>query len=192
MKISLNELNLKVGNKYTLLKPNNLVPELYQFTLVNYYISNFAQYENNLFLIVKLKGCRKLTRIVIANETAYLFNGWSFSKAWRREKETENTSRLHRVNINDIKDNKNLVISININDSFICNDDNYSFIDFTTDYIINNNCIGEKQLTNEGYYNYIKELLRDRNYNLSNLIRQCKSLEYIYIVELLNRIQKEY
>ena len=192
MKISLNELNLKIGNKYTLLKPNSLVPELYQFTLVNYYISNFAQHENNLFLIVKLKGCRKLTRIIIANETAYLFSNWNFEKAWRKEKETENNIRLYRVDINDIKDNKDLVISININDSFICNDDNYSFIDFTTDYIIDNNCVGEKQLTNEEYYNYIKELIRDRYYNLNNLIRQCKALDYIYIVELLNRIQQEY
>lgn len=192
MKISLNELNLKVGNKYTLLKPNSLVPELYQFTLINYYISNFAQYENNLFLIVKLKGCRKLSRIIIANESAYLFDNWNFDKAWRKEKESENVNRLHRVSANDIKDNKDIICIINMGDSFICNDDNYSFIDFTTDYIINNNCVGKEQLTNEGYYNYIKELLRDRNYNLSNLIRQCKSLDYIYIVELLNRIQKEY
>ena len=192
MKISLKDLNLKVGNKYTLLKPNSLVPELYQFTLVNYYISNFAQHENNLFLIVKLKGCRKTTRIIIAKETAYLFSSWNFSKAWRKEKETENISRLHRVNINDIKDNKDLVIAININDSFVSNDDNYSFIDFATDYIINNSCIGEKQLVHEGYYNYIKELIREKFYNLSNLIKQCKALDYIYIVELLNKIQKEY
>ena len=192
MKISLKELNLKIGNKYTLLKPNSLVPELYQFTLVNYYISNFAQHENNLFLIVKLKGCRKLTRIIIAKEAAYLLKDWNFQKAWRKEKESENISRLHRVNINDIKDNKDFVIAININDSFICNEDNYSFIDFTTDYILENNCRGKEQLNHKGYYNYIKELIRDKFYNLSDLIRQCRAWEYIYIVELLSKIQEEY
>lgn len=192
MSISLENLNLKVGNKYTVLKPNSLVPELYQFTLVNYYISNYAQYENCLFLVVKLKNHRKTSRIVIAHETAYIFNRWSFAKSWNKERVKDNSSLLHRIKSEDIKDNKDLICIVNREDNFKANDDNYSFIDYTTDYMINNNVRGKDQLNNEGYYSYIKSLLMDRLYNTDNLIKQCRAWEYIYIVDILNKIQLDY
>lgn len=192
MSISLKDLNLKVGNKYTVLKPNSLVPELYQFTLVNYYISNFAQYENSLFLVVKLKNHRRTSRIIIAHETAYIFNSWSFAKSWNKEKVNDNTSLLNRIKSEDIKDNKDLVCIVNREDNFKANNDNYSFIDYTTDYMINNNVRGKDQLNNEGYYSYIKGLLMDKLYNIDNLIKQCRAWEYVYIVDILNRIQLDY
>lgn len=192
MLISLENLNLKSGNKYTILKSNSLVPELYQFTLVNYYISNYAQYENCLFLVVKLKSHRRTSRIIIAHETAYIFNSWNFSKNWNKERVNDKISLLHRIKVEDIKDNKDLICIVNREDSFKVNDDNYSFIDCTTDYLINNNVRGKDQLDNEGYYSYIKGLLMNRLYNMDNLIKQCRAWEYIYIVDTLKRIQLDY
>ena len=98
-----NKLNLKLNERYTLIKPNELVPETFNFTLVNFYYGNYAQYKNCLYLIVKLKNHRKSTRIIITtNETAYILKGWDFTKSWRKENISNNMSLLHRLTINDM------------------------------------------------------------------------------------------
>lgn len=191
-KINLNNLKLTVGEKYTILKPNNLLPECLQFTLVNYYIGDYAQHENQLFLIVKFKGHRKLSRVVIANETAFIFKGWNFTKNWSKEKVSETMAKLHRITLDQVKNNKDFIYNISMGDSFTTENDILSFVDYTTDFLIDAGIRGAEQLKHEGYYNYIKQLLREKSYNINEVEKQCKAWDYIHIVTLLDKIKKEW
>ena len=190
--IDLNKLNLKVGAKYTILKPNSALPELYKFTLVNYYISNFAQYKNSLYLVVKLKGKRNLVKLVInKNETAFLFNNWNFDQIFKKEKISNIESSLHRFKLEDVKNDKDFITALN-DTSFKINNDYESFIDYSFDYMMDNSTNIEKAYKDENYLNYIKFLIQNKRYNLDALQEYCNKESFDKLGDILSNLYIKY
>lgn len=163
--VNLEKLKAMEGKKITVLKPNSLVPELYKGTLKNFYIGKYAQNENALFINIKLFRKRNVDKIVISiKDTCFIFKDF-YNDMFRKEKISNRESLLHRITYNDVKNDKNLLIYHEYNENFEVNENYEHFLDITADYCINNNLIRDEQVNNDGYINFIKDLLIDYNVN---------------------------
>ena len=188
------ELNLTIGQKYTVLNVGDLVPTRIYGTLKGYYYGNFAQYKNALYIYIQRPRAKKVDRLVFTVDTIFIFKG-NFKECWRKEviKEsgTSTTSLLHRFTYNDLKDNKDLVYyNDGLKQEYKPITDNFEwFIDSTGDYLCNNNIRAYEALENEGYINYMKSLLTKYNVNKLkeyiinegyNMLENCinKAVEY--------------
>ena len=182
-----------IGEKISILKSSDLVPACYYGTLQGFKIDKWAQYENCLYIYIKLFRKRSINRIVITpNETSFIFKG-DFGKCWNKEKISSNESLLHRITYNDVKNNNNLILSHNYGDAIDCLQ--YGFIDSTGDYLLNNCLNKEERLAMQesaNYYNYIKTELY--LYNVSFVLDTIKdelgSDSRLY--NIVNTINKEY
>ena len=182
-----------IGEKISILKSSDLVPACYYGTLQGFKIDKWAQYENCLYIYIKLFRKRSINRIVITpNETSFIFKG-DFGKCWNKEKISSNESLLHRITYNDIKNNNNLILSHNYGDAIDCLQ--YGFIDSTGDYLLSNSLNKEERLAMQesaNYYNYIKKELY--LYNVSFVLDTIKdelgSDSRLY--NIVNTINKEY
>ena len=182
-----------IGEKISILKSSDLVPACYYGTLQGFKIDKWAQYENCLYIYIKLFRKRSINRIVITpNETSFIFKG-DFGKCWNKEKISSNESLLHRITYNDIKNNNNLILSHNYGENIECLQ--YGFIDSTGDYLLSNCLNKEERLAMQesaNYYNYIKKELY--LYNVSFVLDTIKdelgSDSRLY--NIVNTINKEY
>ena len=182
-----------IGEKISILKSSDLVPACYYGTLQGFKIDKWAQYENCLYIYIKLFRKRSINRIVITpNETSFIFKG-DFGKCWNKEKISSNESLLHRITYNDVKNNNNLILSHNYGDAIDCLQ--YGFIDSTGDYLLSNSLNKEERLAMQesaNYYNYIKKELY--LYNVSFVLDTIKdelgSDSRLY--NIVNTINKEY
>ena len=104
--MKINELaNLKemIGEKISVLKASDLVPSCYYGTLEGFKIDKWAQYENCLYIYIKLFRKRSISKIIITpNETTFIFKD-NFNKCWNKEKINSRESLLHRITYNDVK-----------------------------------------------------------------------------------------
>ena len=173
------ELNLVIGEKYTVLKSDDLVPSRYYGTLKGYHFDKWAQYENCLYLYIQRPRAKRVDEIIISIEKTFIFKG-DFKESHRKEviKDTETIthSLLHRWTYNDLKDNKTLVYYHDFKEEFNVNNDLDSFVDLTGEYIMNNNIKPIEAPENENYINYIKSLLT--KYNVNNLKNYIDKLGY--------------
>ena len=194
MKITeLAKLKEMIGEKISILKSSDLVPACYYGTLEGFKINKWAQYENCLYIYIKLFRKRNINRIVITpNETTFIFKG-DFSKCWNKEKISSNESLLHRITYNDIKNNNNLIVSHNYGEAIECLQ--YGFIDVTGDYLLSNCLNKEERLAMQdtaNYYNYIKKKLSLYNGSivLDTIEEELGSDSKLY--NIVNTINKEY
>ena len=194
MKINeLAKLKEMIGEKISVLKTSDLVPACYYGTLEGFKVDKWAQYENCLYIYIKLFRKRRVSRIVITpNETTFIFKD-NFGKCWNKEKISSNESLLHRITYNDIKNNNNLILSHNYGENIECLQ--YGFIDSTGDYLLSNCLNKEERLAMQesaSYYNYIKKELY--LYNVSFVLDTIKdelgSDSRLY--NIVNTINKEY
>ena len=194
MKIKeLAKLKEMIGEKISVLKSSDLVPACYYGTLQGFKIDKWAQYENCLYIYIKLFRKKSINKIVIApNETTFIFKG-DFGKCWNKEKINSNESLLHRITYNDIKDNNNLILSHNYGDDIECLQN--GFIDITGDYLLSNCLNKDERLAMQesaNYYNYIKKELY--LYNVSFVLAAIKDElgtdNKLY--NIVNTINKEY
>ena len=182
-----------IGEKISILKSSDLVPACYYGTLQGFKIDKWAQYENCLYIYIKLFRKRSINRIVITpNETSFIFKG-DFGKCWNKEKISSNESLLHRITYNDIKNNNNLILSHNYGENIECLQ--YGFIDSTGDYLLSNCLNKEERLAMQesaSYYNYIKKKLYLYNVSLvlDTIEDELGSDSRLY--NILNTINKEY
>lgn len=194
MKINdLAKLKGMIGEKISILKSSDLVPACYYGTLEGFKIDKWAQYENCLYIYIKLFRKRSISRIVITpNETSFIFKG-DFDKCWNKEKISSNESLLHRITYNDVKNNNNLILSHNYGEAIECLQ--YGFIDVTGDYLLNNCSNKEERLAMQesaNYYNYIKKELSLYNVSLilDTIEEELGSDSRLY--NIVNTINKEY
>ena len=182
-----------IGEKISILKSSDLVPACYYGTLQGFKIDKWAQYENCLYIYIKLFRKRSINRIVITpNETSFIFKG-DFGKCWNKEKISSNESLLHRITYNDIKNNNNLILSHNYGENIECLQ--YGFIDSTGDYLLSNCLNKEERLAMQesaSYYNYIKKKLYVYNVSfvLDTIEDELGSDSRLY--NIVNTINKEY
>ena len=182
-----------IGEKISILKSSDLVPACYYGTLQGFKIDKWAQYENCLYIYIKLFRKRSINRIVITpNETSFIFKG-DFGKCWNKEKISSNESLLHRITYNDVKNNNNLILSHNYGDAIDCLQ--YGFIDSTGDYLLNNCLNKEERLAMQesaNYYNYIKKelYLYNVSFVLDTIEDELGSDSRLY--NIVNTINKEY
>lgn len=182
-------LNLKIGQKITVLKSDSLVPELYKGILKGYYYSKFAQHENALYLYIQRPRAKKVDRIIISSDTAFIFNGYALNDIHRKEVISDNgdikINKLHRWTYEDFKDNKDLIFYHEFRSDFDGVNNNIErFIDLTGEYIQNNNIRSREAIDNEGYISYIKELVQ--NYNINNLKQFIRNEGYSILEKCLN------
>ena len=194
MKINeLAKLKEMIGEKISILKTSNLVPACYFGTLKGFKIDRWAQYENCLYIYIKLFKKRSINRIVITpNETTFIFKD-NFGKCWNKEKISSTESLLHRITYNDIKNDNNLILSHNYGETIECLQ--YGFIDRTGDYLLSNSSNKEERFALQetaNYYNYIKKELY--LYNVSFVLAAIKDElgtdNKLY--NIVNTINKEY
>ena len=182
-----------IGEKISILKSSDLVPACYYGTLQGFKIDKWAQYENCLYIYIKLFRKRRVSRIVITqNETTFIFKD-NFGKCWNKEKINSNESLLHRITYNDIKNNNNLILSHNYGENIECLQ--YGFIDSTGDYLLSNCLNKEERLAMQesaSYYNYIKKELYLYNVSLvlDTIEDELGSDSRLY--NIVNTINKEY
>ena len=194
MKINeLAKLKEMIGEKISILKTSNLVPACYFGTLKGFKIDRWAQYENCLYIYIKLFKKRSINRIVITpNETTFIFKD-NFGKCWNKVKISSTESLLHRITYNDIKNDNNLILSHNYGETIECLQ--YGFIDRTGDYLLSNSSNKEERFALQetaNYYNYIKKELY--LYNVSFVLAAIKDElgtdNKLY--NIVNTINKEY
>lgn len=182
------ELNLQIGQKYTVLLTEDLVPTRYYGTLKGYHFNKWAQYENCLYLYIQRPRAKRVDEIIISIDTVLIFKG-NFKESFRREviKETETAthSLLHRWSYEDVKDNKNLVYYHEFREKFKVNDNFDYLIDTTADYLIDNNIKGNEAGNNEGYINYIKSLVT--KYNVNKLKEYITKEGYVSLISNINK-----
>ena len=77
MKIKeLAKLKEMIGEKISILKSSDLVPACYYGTLQGFKIDKWAQYENCLYIYIKLFRKRSVNKIIITpNEDSFIFKG---------------------------------------------------------------------------------------------------------------------
>ena len=171
----MNKMNLKLNETITVLMPNELIPTKITGRLKGYYFSEYAQYEDALYLFIQRPRAKKIDRVVITSDTAFIFRG-KFEECWRKEvlSKDQNTtvSQLHRITYEDIKENENLLYYHGFREKFNINKNIEWFIDSTADYMMDHNIRHFEAEENEGYINYIKELLC--GFNLKNILDTCK------------------
>ena len=194
MKIKeLAKLKEMIGEKISILKSSDLVPSCYYGTLEGFKVDKWAQYENCLYIYIKLFKKRKITKIVITpNESTFIFKG-NFGKCWNKEKISSNESLLHRITYNDIKNDNNLILSHNYREAIECLQ--YGFIDSTGDYLLSNSSNKEERLAlqeTENYYNYIKKELYLYNVSLVLATIEDELGTDSRLYNIVNTINKEY
>ena len=194
MKINeLAKLKEMIGEKISILKTSDLVPSCYYGTLIGFKIDKWAQYENCLYIYIKLFRKRSINRIIITpNETTFIFKD-NFDKCWNKEKINSRESLLHRITYNDIKNNNNLILSHNYGEDIECLQN--GFIDVTGDYLLSNCLNKEERLAMQesaNYYNYIKKELY--LYNISSVLDTIKNDLGLdsKLYNIVNSINKEY
>ena len=194
MKINeLLKLKEMIGEKISVLNASDLVPSCYYVTLTGFKIDKWAQYENCLYIYIKLFRKRSINRIIITpNETTFIFKD-NFDKCWNKEKINLKESLLHRITYNDIKNNNNLILSHNYGDDIECLQN--GFIDITGDYLLSNCLNKEERLAMQesaNYYNYIKKELY--LYNVSIVLDTIKNELGIdsRLYNIVNSINNEY
>ena len=194
MKINeLAKLKEMIGEKISILKTSDLVPACYYGTLEGFKIDKWAQYENCLYIYIKLFRKRSISKIIITpNETTFIFKD-NFDKCWNKEKINSRESLLHRITYNDIKNNNNLILSHNYGEDIECLQN--GFIDITGDYLLSNCLNKEERLAMQesaNYYNYIKKELY--LYNVSLVLDTIKDELGIdsRLYNIVNTINKEY
>ena len=187
------KLKEMIGEKISVLKSSDLVPACYYGTLQGFKIDKWAQYENCLYIYIKLFRKISISRILITpNETSFIFKG-EFDKCWDKEKISSNESLLHRITYNDVKNNNNLILSHNYRDDIECLQ--YGFIDSTGDYLLSNCLNKEERLAMQestNYYNYIKKELY--LYNVSLVLASIEDELGLdsKLYNIVNTINKEY
>ena len=194
MKINeLLKLKKMIGEKISILKASDLVPACYYGTLEGFKIDKWAQYENCLYIYIKLFRKRSINRIIITpNETTFIFKD-NFNKCWNKEKINSTESLLHRITYNDIKNNNNLILSHNYGEDIECLQN--GFIDITGDYLLSNCLNKDERLAMQesaNYYNYIKKQLY--LYNISYVLDAIKNDlgADSRLYNIVNSINKEY
>ena len=194
MKINeLAKLKEMIGEKISILKTSDLVPSCYYGTLTGFKIDKWAQYENCLYIYIKLFRKKSINRIVITpNETTFIFKD-NFNKCWNKEKINSRESLLHRITYDDIKNNNNLILSHNYGEDIECLQN--GFIDITGDYLLSNCLNKEERLAMQesaNYYNYIKKELY--LYNISYVLDTIKNDLGLNskLYNIVNSINKEY
>ena len=194
MKINeLLKLKEMIGEKISILKTSDLVPACYYGTLEGFKIDKWAQYENCLYIYIKLFRKRSINRIIITpNETTFIFKD-NFDKCWNKEKINSRESLLHRITYNDIKNNNNLILSHNYGEEIECLQN--GFIDITADYLLSNCLNKDERLAMQesaNYYNYIKKELY--LYNISSVLDTIKNDLGLdsRLYNIVNSINKEY
>ena len=194
MKINeLVKLREMIGEKISVLKSSDLVPACYYGTLEGFKIDKWAQYENCLYIYIKLFRKRNINKIIITpNEDSFIFKG-DFGKCWNKEKINSNESLLHRITYNDIKNNNNLILSHNYGEAIECLQ--YGFVDSIGDYLLSNCLNKEERLAMQdtaNYYNYIKKELSLYNISivLDSIEDELGSDSKLY--NIVNTINKEY
>ena len=187
---NVNELNLQIGEKYTVLNAGDLVPTRYYGTLKGYYYSNFAQHKNALYIYIQRPRARKVDRLIFTSDKIFIFKG-KFENCWRKEviSETEQatTSLLHRYTYNDLKDNENLVYYNDglVNEYKPSTNDFEGLIDNTGDFIYNSSIRPIEAPENDGYIDYIRTLLT--RYNVNDLKKYINELGYILLEKSINK-----
>ncbi|MHB9924627.1 hypothetical protein [Clostridium botulinum] len=187
----MNPLNLRAGQKVSILKSNDLVPTLYKGIIKGFYYSNFAQYENALYIYIQRPRAKRIDRIVlIENETFFIFNGYTFKDTHRKEviKDTKNITHtlLHRWTYSDLKDNKDLIFAHEYGKSFEDVESDFdTFIDLTGDYICYNDINPKDAVKSEKYINYIKKLIQ--NYNVNNMLIKAKEFNFCILEDCLKQ-----
>ena len=181
------ELEVKIGERVTILKPNSLVPELYKGTVQCYYFGKYAQYENALFLYIRIYRGKRIQRIVLLpSDVVFIFKGFNFDKSWNKERVSENHSRLHRITYNDVKDNKDLIYHKAYGEEFVgINNNPESFIDYTGDFLCDNAIRAKEAINSAEYIEYIKQLVR--SYNLNTLLDSIKKEGYHLLEQCVNK-----
>ena len=194
MKIKeLAKLKEMIGEKISILKSSDLVPACYYGTLEGFKVDKWAQYENCLYIYIKLFRKRSISKIIITpNETTFIFKD-NFDKCWNKEKINSNESLLHRITYNDIKNNNNLILSHNYGEAIECLQ--YGFVDSTGDYLLSNCLNKEERLAMQesaNYYNYIKKKLY--LYNISSVLDTIKNDLGLdsKLYNIVNSINNEY
>ncbi|WP_125154485.1 hypothetical protein [Clostridium rectalis] len=184
-------LNLKIGQKVSILKSHDLVPTLYKGVLKGYYFSNFAQYRNALYMYIQRPRAKKVDRIIlIENETFFIFDSYKFKDTHKKEviKDTKEITHtlLNRWTYSDLKDNKDLVFAHKYSEKFEGVEDDFNtFVDLTGDYICCNNIKPKEAVKSEKYINYIKELIQ--GFNVNNLLVTAKELEFCILEDCLKQ-----
>ena len=185
------ELNLVIGEKYTVLETMDLLPTRVYGTLKGYYYSNFAQYENALYIYIQRPRHKKVDRIVLTTDTFYIFKG-DFKECWNKKENWNGNSRmteLKRFTFEDLKDNENLVYSFQgHNDKFNIDNDFEYLIDVTGDFIYNNSIKPIEAPENESYIDYIRSLLT--RYNVNDLLNYIKIEGYSLLENSINNAVK--
>ena len=194
MKINeLLKLKEMIGEKISVLKASDLVPSCYYGTLTGFKIDKWAQYENCLYIYIKLFRKRNINRIVITpNETTFIFKD-NFNKCWNKEKINSTESLLYRITYNDIKNNNNLILSHNYGETIEYLQ--YGFIDSTGDYLLSNCLNKEERLAmqeSSNYYNYIKKELYLYNVSLVLATIEDELGTDSRLYNIVNTINKEY
>lgn len=182
------ELNLVIGEKYTVLETMDLLPTRIYGTLKGYYYSNFAQHENALYIYIQRPRCKKINRIVLTTDTFYIFKG-DFKECWNKVPNWKGNARmteLKRFTYEDLKDNENLVYSFQgRTEKFIINNDFEGLLDNTGDFIYNNGIKPIEAPENESYINYIRSLLTRCNVN--DLLKYIKIEGYNMLEKSINK-----
>lgn len=165
-KVYLNK-DLVVGNKYTIVKMEGFTPYSVNFTLVDYSFRNFAQYEDCLRLEVRFKRHRSNDIIWITpSDIVLIKEGWHNIDVYNRELIEDNEkvtmSRLHKINIEDFKNDKDTILYKPFRQGLYVPDYDY-LLDVTGDYICNNNIKPIDAPNNEGYIDYIKSIIKKFN-----------------------------
>lgn len=172
-------VNLQIGEKYTVLLSNDLVPTRYYGELKGYYYNKFAQFDNALYLFIKRPRAKNVDRIVVSIATFFIFKG-NFKDIFRKElvSQNEGTSiyTLHRFTYDDLKDNANLIYYHEYGQFNCCNSDMETFIERTADFLNTYGIRAKDALANNNYIEYVRKLLV--NYNLNDLKQYIKDLEY--------------
>ena len=183
----MNKLNLTIGQKISVLKPNGLSPELYKGILKGFYYSKYAQYENALFIYIQRPRAKRVDRIIISTDTAFIFNGY-FKDMFREELVSDNgkvrCSKLNKWTYEDVKNNKDLIYHHEFKGEYDVNTNIDSFIELTGDYLCNNDIKPLKAPESIGYINYIKDLIS--NYNVNNLMEHIKAEGFTILENCLN------
>ena len=181
-------LNLKINETITVLLPNELVPLKITGKLKGYYYNKFAQHENALYLFIQRPRRKKLDRIIISTDTAFILKG-QLKEMFRRELVSQNESvamaNLHRLTYDDFKDDENLLYYHEYNEKFNVNDDIEYFADCTCDFMIDNNIRHFEAEENEQYINYIKDIIS--TYNIGKVLNYCKIEGYNVLMNCINK-----
>lgn len=182
--------NLEIGEKYTIWNNEGFTPYTANFTLIDYKIYNFAQHKNSLQLLVRFKKHRSNDIVTLSySDEAVILKGWHKIEAVHKIKISENMTSRKKRNITEFENNKDMAMYKPYGTLFTANDNYEGFVDYTGDYLCYNNIKGIEQITNESYLNYVKDLLRDKKYNVSELKSYIKAEGYNCLYDSLEAVE---